>query len=77
MAWEVRYLVEAAIANRLGRGQTRAALQVFRENLAVPWFRFHPMALFYAHCGGSPNDDQLFTRATSVEEVLPAATLSR
>jgi len=67
----VRYLVAAAIANRLGRGQTRAALQVFRENWAVPWFRFDPLALLDAHWRGRPIYGRLFATATAVSEVMP------
>jgi len=67
----VRYLVAAAIANRLGRGQPRAALQVFRENRAVPCFRFHPLALLDAHWRGGPIYGRLFTTATAVGELMP------
>lgn len=67
----LRYLVAAAIAKRLGGGQPRAALQVFRENQAVPCFRFHPLALLDGLWRGGPIYGRLFATATAVGERMP------
>jgi hypothetical protein len=68
----VRYLVAAAIANRLGRGDLQAAAGTYGENLAVPSFRFDPFSLLLAYGKGSAVYGRLFRAATSLEgAVLP------
>jgi len=70
----VRYLVAAAIANRLGRGDFHAAAGTYGENLAVPSFRFDPFSLLLAYGQGSAVYRRLFRSATATRlegAVLP------